>query len=55
MITGMLLSTIVTLLFTPVYYSILDSFSQRFADKRAAKKKRPALLGKEESPRVEDR
>jgi len=55
MITGMLISTIVTLLFTPVYYSILDSLSQRFADKRAAKKKRPALLGKEESPRVEDR
>ncbi len=55
MITGMLLSTIVTLLFTPVYYSILDSFSQRFADKRAAKKKKPALQGKEETPRVQDR
>ncbi|MET0017623.1 efflux RND transporter permease subunit [Oscillibacter sp.] len=54
MITGMLLSTIVTLLFTPVYYSVLDSLSQRFSDKRAAKKKRPALLGKEEPPRVED-
>ena len=55
MITGMLLSTIVTLLFTPVYYSILDDFSQHFADKRAAKKKRPALQGREEAPRVEDR
>lgn len=55
MITGMLISTIVTLLFTPVYYSILDSFSQHFADKRAAKKKGPALQRKEEIPRVEDR
>jgi HAE1 family hydrophobic/amphiphilic exporter-1 len=54
MITGMLISTVVTLLFTPVYYSILDSFSQHFADKRAAKKKKPALRGKEEVPHVED-
>lgn len=54
MITGMLLSTVVTLLFTPVYYSILDSFSQKFSDKRAAKRGRPALAGKEEIPRVED-
>lgn len=54
MITGMLISTVVTLLFTPVYYSILDSFSQHFADKRAAKKKKPALQGKEEIPHVQD-
>jgi HAE1 family hydrophobic/amphiphilic exporter-1 len=54
MITGMLISTVVTLLFTPVYYSILDSFSQHFADKHAAKKKKRALQEKEENPRVED-
>lgn len=60
MITGMLLSTVVTLLFTPVYYSILDSFSQNFADKRADRKKRRAAgkgmtasQGREESPSVE--
>ncbi|MCI2058919.1 MAG: efflux RND transporter permease subunit [Oscillibacter sp.] len=34
MITGMLLSTVVTLLFTPVYYSLLDSWSQRHADRK---------------------
>ena len=54
MITGMLISTVVTLLFTPVYYSVLDSFSQNFADKRMAKKGKPALCGKEELPNVED-
>lgn len=54
MITGMLVSTVVTLLFTPVYYSILDSFSQHFADKRAAKKKGLAHQGKEEIPHVKD-
>ena len=56
MITGMLISTVVTLLFTPVYYSVLDGFSQRSAEKRAAKraKKLAAKAGKEETVRVED-
>jgi HAE1 family hydrophobic/amphiphilic exporter-1 len=54
MITGMLLSTVVTLLFTPVYYSILDSFRQKFADKRAVKKGKSAPEKKEEVLSVED-
>jgi len=35
MITGMIISTIVTLFFTPVYYSILDSLVAKFKKKRA--------------------
>lgn len=31
MISGMVISTIVTLFFTPVYYSVLDSFGARVA------------------------
>ena len=56
MITGMLISTVVTLLFTPVYYSVLDGFSQRSVEKRAAKraKKLAAKAGKEETVRVKD-
>jgi HAE1 family hydrophobic/amphiphilic exporter-1 len=34
MISGMVISTVVTLLFTPVYYSLLDGMSQNFADRR---------------------
>lgn len=34
MITGMVISTIVTLLFTPVYYSLLDSLSVRLQRKK---------------------
>lgn len=37
MITGMVISTIVTLLFTPVYYSIIDSISQRFKNRKNKK------------------
>lgn len=33
MITGMIISTIVTLLFTPVYYSLIDSLTARFQRK----------------------
>ncbi len=54
MITGMLISTVVTLLFTPVYYSILDSFRQRFADKRAARRGKSMSAKKEEILSVED-
>lgn len=40
MITGMVISTIVTLFFTPVYYSLIDSMTDRKGrhDRRAAKK-----------------
>lgn len=40
MITGMLISTVVTLLFTPVYYSLLDSLSARFARRGAGRRKK---------------
>ena len=33
MIAGMVISTIVTLLFTPVYYSLIDSLTERFHKK----------------------
>lgn len=35
MITGMVVSTIVTLLFTPVYYSLIDSLTEHFHNRRA--------------------
>lgn len=38
MITGMVVSTIVTLLFTPVYYSLIDSFSERIRRRKTQKK-----------------
>ena len=38
MITGMVVSTIVTLLFTPVYYSLIDSFSERIRSRKTQKK-----------------
>jgi HAE1 family hydrophobic/amphiphilic exporter-1 len=34
MMSGMIISTIVTLLFTPVFYSVIDNASRRFAGKR---------------------
>ena len=34
MITGMVVSTIVTLFFTPVYYSLIDSISERFKNRK---------------------
>ena len=34
MITGMIISTIVTLFFTPVYYSLIDSISERFKNRK---------------------
>lgn len=42
MISGMVISTVVTLLFTPVYYSLLDGMSQNFADRR--KKRRESRV-----------
>lgn len=44
MISGMVISTVVTLLFTPVYYSLLDSLSERIGkplqDRKARKTER---------------
>ena len=34
MISGMTISTIVTLVFTPVYYSVIDNLSHRFGRKK---------------------
>ena len=34
MISGMLISTIVTLVFTPVYYSVIDDLSHKFMRKK---------------------
>ncbi len=46
MIFGMLISTVVTLLFTPVYYSLLDSLSERIGRplRMRGERKRRALL-----------
>ena len=46
MISGMVVSTVVTLVFTPVYYSVIDNLSSRFGKKR---KKKPAELPTESS------
>ena len=40
MITGMFVSTVITLLFTPVYYSLIDSLGERFAARRQARRDR---------------
>ncbi len=45
MMSGMIISTIITLLFTPVYYSVIDRFSTRLREKRM-RKKQPALTDK---------
>ena len=37
MISGMVISTVVTLVFTPVYYSVIDDLSHKF------KRKKPSL------------
>lgn len=52
MIAGMVISTIVTLVFTPVYYSVIDNLSHVFRRKDKPKKSRKPLFGcraKEES------
>lgn len=43
MITGMVVSTVVTLLFTPVYYSLIDSVTEHFHKRRVARAQRNAL------------
>ncbi len=42
MMFGMIISTVVTLLFTPVYYSVIDSLSTRFFHRRRSKPAPPA-------------
>ncbi len=48
MIAGMVISTIVTLVFTPVYYSVIDNLSHIFRrkDKKPPKKPRGSLFGR---------
>ena len=42
MISGMVISTIVTLVFTPVYYSVIDNISHMFSRKKNKKAQVPA-------------
>lgn len=42
MISGMVISTIVTLVFTPVYYSVIDNISHMFSRKKNKKAQAPA-------------
>lgn len=44
MISGMTISTIVTLVFTPVYYSVIDNFSSRFGRKKRTAPSDPAAV-----------
>ena len=46
MISGMVISTVVTLVFTPVYYSVLDNLSTRFGkkSKKNTPKQEPAAV-----------
>ncbi len=48
MITGMIVSTIVTLFFTPVYYSIIDSISEWFRNRKNKNKPTFAEVKQEE-------
>ena len=54
MIAGMVISTIVTLVFTPVYYSVIDSLSHVFRRKhkgeKPPKKPRKPLFGRRAAP-----
>ena len=45
MIAGMVISTVVTLVFTPVYYSVIDNLSHIFRRKDKKKPRRP-LFGR---------
>ena len=42
MISGMVISTVVTLLFTPVYYSVIDNLSLSFRDRKRPRDESPA-------------
>ncbi len=48
MMSGMIISTIITLLFTPVYYSVIDDLPKHFHRKK--RKDTPASPGAEEIP-----
>ena len=41
MMSGMIISTIVALVFTPVYYSVIDDLTSRFGRKRKKKQLPP--------------
>jgi len=45
MISGMIIATVITLLFTPVYYSLLDSLNERMGNFFFRKKRRAAQGG----------
>ena len=42
MMSGMIISTVVTLVFTPVYYSIIDEWGQKIA--RKSRRNREKLM-----------
>lgn len=53
MIAGMVISTIVTLVFTPVYYSVIDNLGHIFRRKNKGGKTPPEEPFSEETPEVE--
>ena len=42
MMSGMIISTVVTLLFTPVYYSVIDNLRHTFRRKKKTTAEQPA-------------
>ena len=52
MMSGMVISTIITLLFTPVYYSVIDDLPQKLRRKKGKKPQSSELL--EEAAAVEN-
>ena len=54
MISGMVISTLVTLVFTPVFYSVIDNLSHIFKGKKGGKKPRKPLFRRKgaETPEV---
>ena len=51
MMSGMIISTIITLLFTPVYYSVIDELPRKLRKTRR-KKEQPSLIPEEASESV---
>ena len=43
MMSGMIISTVITLLFTPVYYSVIDELPHRLRERRQKRKEKKAL------------
>ena len=50
MISGMVVSTVITLLFTPVYYSVIDDLSHIFSRKKKKEPPAPPSAGEEPVP-----